>query len=218
MSIQITIERRQFYFSSFEQTLAKGAVSRKALQSQFQSQLENKRVGYVLETPVFVRPETLKRMITKYSEQLVYRPLEELQYWFTYSSGAFLEPGYPPLFYSRNDHKAVSPSKSAVAGIGEGVAGFLGQRLYQARLLARPNHDYPDIVMVGNGKTYLLESKATTYPVQNVRQSLDEEIARIVVYTSSCNDLDTRPVVGVLVGTAVISETEYHCCITEISV
>ncbi|MBD1999235.1 hypothetical protein H6G00_21905 [Leptolyngbya sp. FACHB-541] len=94
-------------------------------------------------------------MISKYSEQLVYRPLEEMQYWFAYSSGAFLEPGYPPLFYSRTEHKVITPNKSAVAGIGEGIAGFLAQRLYQCRKLARPNHDYPDIVMEGNGKTYL---------------------------------------------------------------
>jgi len=141
-----------------------------------------------------------------------------MQYWFAYSSGAFLEPGYPPLFYSRTEHKVITPNKSAVAGIGEGIAGFLAQRLYQCRKLARPNHDYPDIVMEGNGKTYLVESKATALSLADIQQVLDEELIRIAAYTASCAELDARPVVGLLVGTALISETAYQSCITEVVV
>lgn len=102
-------------------------------------------------------------MIEKYSEQLVYKPLEEVRYWFAYSSGAFITPGYPALFYSRTKDNKVSPNKSAVASIGEGVTGFLAQKLYKCRKLARPNHDFPDIVMEDNNytKTHLFESKAT---------------------------------------------------------
>ncbi|MBM0740255.1 hypothetical protein JOY44_01115 [Phormidium sp. CLA17] len=39
-------------------------------------------------------------MIRQVSEQIVYRPLEELRYfYFVYSRGAFLLLGYPRLFY-----------------------------------------------------------------------------------------------------------------------
>lgn len=154
----------------------------------------------------------------KYSEQLVYSALTELQYWFSYSSGAFLEPGYPPLFYSRSKKHVISPNKSAIAGIGEGIAGLIMQRLYHCRKLSRPVQDYPDIVMEGNGKTYLVESKATTDSIQEVRRILDEELHRMAAYVSVCKELDTRPVVGVLVGTALINESQYHSCITEVEI
>ncbi|MBD2001422.1 hypothetical protein H6G00_33320 [Leptolyngbya sp. FACHB-541] len=218
MMIQISLERRQLQLSPIEQSLAKAAASRSAMRFQFQFQLANKESAYQSASPLQIQTAILKRMISKYSEQMVYRPLDEMQYWFAYSSGAFLEPGYPPLFYSRTEHRTVSPSKSAVAGIGEGIAGFLAQQLYRCRKLARPNHDYPDIVMEGNGKTYLVEAKATTASDLDIQQIIEDELIRMVAYASACAELETRSVVGVLVGTALVSETHYRCYVTEVTV
>jgi hypothetical protein len=149
---------------------------------------------------------------------LHYRPQEEMQHYFTYTSGAFLEPGYAPLFYSRTEHRLITPSKSAIAGIGEGIAGLVAQQLFRCRKLARPNHDYPDIVMRGQGKTYLVEAKATTGSVAQIQQVIEDELIRMSAYTSACFELDSRPVTGMVVGTALLSETQYHCSITEVSV
>jgi hypothetical protein len=218
MSIQIYVNYRHFRFSKTEQTIAQAAVSRSALSKRFQDVVAKKQVDYTPKDYFSVRRSTLQRMIVKYSEQLVYKPIEEIQNWFTYNTGAFLEPGYPPLFYSRDNHKTISPSKSAIAGIGEGVTGFIAQQMYQARLLARPNHDYPDMVMTDGHRTYLLESKATTQSETDLQRTLDEELGQMLVYTSSCNSLDTVPVSGILVGTALLNAKTYHCYITEIQV
>lgn len=219
MTILIDIEHRHIKLSAAEQSLATAANSRQQLRFQFQSQISSTKPPYKKAGSLQIYEDTLKRMIVKYSEQLVYRPLEEIQYWFAYSSGAFIEPGYPPLFYSRAENKTVSPNKSAIAGIGEGIAGFLAQRLYRCRKLARPNHDYPDIVMEANGKTYLIESKATlASSASNIKQVIEDEITRMAAYASSCVQLDTRPVVGLLVGTALVNETHYQCYITEVTV
>lgn len=159
----------------------------------------------------------LERMVVKYSEQLVFQPLQEIRYWFTYSSGAFLEPGYPPLFYSRDRYRKVSPNKSAVSAIGEGIAGFVAQRLYQCSKLARPNHDYPDIVMEDQQRTFLVEAKATLQSQNDrVEDVVDGELPRLASLTSSAGQLDVRPVVGLLIGTALISEIEYYCYMVEL--
>lgn len=156
-------------------------------------------------------------MIKKYSEQLVFQPLKEIQYWFTYSSGTFLnDPGYPPLYYYTTSKKKVSPNKSAVCSIGEGIAGYLSQQLYKCRKLARPNHDFPDIVMTSHGKTYLVESKATLSSDSGIMIEVRETLPRMASFVSSCVGLDRRPIIGLLIGTYIINETNYHCYITEL--
>lgn len=218
MPIRLILEYRQLHLSPAQQALAKAAASRQAMRWQFQAQLANTAPGYTVWPSRVVDELVLGRMISKYSEQLVYRPLAELQHYFTYMSGAFLEPGYAPLFYRRTENRLITPNKSAIAGIGEGIAGLLAQQLFHCRKLARPNHDYPDIVMVGNGKTYLVEAKATTGTPTAIQQVLEAELIRLVAYTSACFELDARPVVGLLIGTALLSETQYHCFIIEVEV
>ena len=219
MTILVVIEEKNIHLSSEEQFLASAANSREKLSNQFQSQINSKSYQYRHKASLQIHEDTLKRMVVKYSEQLVYRPLEEIQYWFAYSSGAFIEPGYPPLFYSRDENKKVSPNKSAVAAIGEGIAGFLAQRLYGCRKLARPNHDYPDIVMEGSGKTYLVESKATlASSSSDIKKVVADELIRMAAYTASCTQLDPRPVIGMLVGTVLESEAHYQCYITKVTV
>jgi len=156
-------------------------------------------------------------MVVKYSEQLVFQPFEEIRYWFTYSAGAFLEPGYPPLYYSRDRSSRVSPNKTAVSAIGEAMAGFVAQRLYQCTKLARPNHDYPDVVMESQRRTYLVEAKATLQSVEEgIESVVNDELPRLASFTSSAGQLDVRPVVGLLIGTCLVSEIQYYCYMIEL--
>lgn len=232
MEISIDIQRRSVHLSAKQQGLATAAYTRNALRAAFLSQISE--IQYPWQSPITLNLQetTLKKMIVKYSEQSVYRPLEEIKYWFAYSSGAFIEPGYPPLFYSKDKNKPISPNISAVASVGEGVAGFIAQRLYKCRKLARPNHDFPDIVMEDNSctKTYLVESKATISSKVNsdpsevkekvkekIKDRLEEELPRIAAYASSCLLLDNRPIVGILVGTALLRETNYFCYVVEVN-
>lgn len=218
MTISLVLEHRSITLSATEQALAKATASRYAMRLQLQPRINDRLSLYKPQPRIEVEESTLKCMIDKYSEQLVFEPLKELQQWFAYSSGLFLQPGYPPLFYNRSEHRTISPSKSAVAAVGEGVAGLLAQRLYRCRKLARPIHDYPDIVMEGEHSTYLVEAKATVQSAADIKQVVEEEVIRIAAYTSACAELDPRPVVGLLVGTALVSELQYACYITEVLV
>ena len=208
--ISLTIKRRRISLSIHEQGLATAALARSAMAPGFQEAIASKTVE--THQNLILTESTLERMIVKYSEQLVFQPLQEIRYWFTYSSGAFLEPGYLPLYYSRDRSQTVSPNKSAVAAVGEGVAGFIAQRLYHCSKLARPNHDYPDIVMEAHNTTFLVEAKATLSSQDtHIETVIDDELPRLAALTASARLLDSRPVRGLLIGTAVVSEAEYSC-------
>src|SRR5262245_33988739 len=211
--ISVAIRRKIITLSPHEQGLATAAHTRSAMAPEFVAAIEPRttesRVALSLSEP------TLERMVVKYSEQLVFQPLQEIRYWFTYTAGAFLEPGYPPLYYSRDRSSRVSPNKTAVCAIGEGMAGFVAQRLYQCTKLARPNHDYPDVVMEGQQRTYLVEAKATTYK-EEIEGVVNSELPRLASFTSSAGQLDVRPVVGLLVGTCLASELQYYCYMIEL--
>jgi len=219
MNINVQVENRTLELTTQELSLAAGANARQALFPEFMNIISTKLVyGHV--TTLRVHESIITRMIAKYSEQLVFQPLREIQLWLAYSSGAFIEPGYPPLFYSRSKSHTVSPNKSAIAAVGEGMAGLLSQWLYHCRKLARPNHDYPDIVMEANRTTYLVESKATLSLFGGsggIKNRLDDELPRMATFVSTCNHIDTRPVRGLLIGTDIASDYHYNCYITEIN-
>jgi hypothetical protein len=163
------------------------------------------------------RAPTVGFMIDRYSEQLVFKPLVEIHHWFAYSRGAHLLPGYPPLFYTRRQKRPVSPNKSAIAAVGEGVAGLLAQREYRCRRLARPNHDYPDAVMDSTNETYLVEAKASLSR-KDLERTLEEELLRMATYVSACATLDVRPVAGLIVGTHIETEVCYRSLVTKVTV
>src|SRR6516165_2302925 len=152
--ISLDIQRRRIVLAAHLQGLITGAGERPVLRRELDRQLLP-QLGYSEALRMAIAEPTLKHMVTKYSEQLVFQPVGEIRHWFTYQSGAYIEPGYPPLYYGRVTSKPISPNKSAVAAVGEAISGFLTQRLYHCRKLARPNHDYPDIVMEANNRTFL---------------------------------------------------------------
>jgi hypothetical protein len=212
--IALEILKRKLSLSKEQQGLATGANTREALRPIFLDAIANQWTS-VTRTPLSLNEVTLQRMIVKYSEQWVFQPLREIQRWFAYEAGAYLDPGYPPLYYTKAGGGRPSPNKSAVAAIGEGVAGFLAQRLYRCRKLARPNHDYPDAIMEANNHTFLLEAKATTQ-MEESEQIAKDELPRLISFASSANQMDVRQVTAIMVATELISETEYRCQLVEV--
>ena len=93
---------------------------------------------------------------------------------------------------------------------------FLAQRLYRCTKLARPNHDYPDIVMEGDGVTYLVEAKATI--AGSPFSEIEANMLRFVSHTASAESMDVRPLKGLLVSTGIESEVSYRCEYVEVEI
>jgi hypothetical protein len=214
--VSLDIQRRRIVLPAHFQGLIIGASQRQRLQRELERHLQPQLV-YTESLAMTIFEPTLMHMVTKYSEQLVFQPVNEVRHWFTYGTGAYIEPGYPPLYYGRERNKTISPNKSAVAAVGEAIAGFLAQRLYKCRKLARPSHDRPDIVMEAHGKTYLVESKATFRSEGAIRAEIDGEVQNMAGLVLAARLLDRRPAMGLLVGTFLRRETDYYVCVTEVS-
>ena len=197
------------------QKLADLCNHRGALINQFRTEIS--RCPTQKTSLIFkVSKSTLKRMTGKYSEQMVFEPLNEIHHYFNISNGGALFSGiYKHLLYSTKNNK-VTPNKSAISAIGEGVAGYLAQKVFKCRLLARPNHDYPDAVMEANAMTYLIEAKSSMSE-KSLRNELDKEMNKIVSYISAAQKRDVRQVRGVLIGTFIKSEFEYKCEVNKLT-
>src|SRR5262245_249662 len=96
--IVLEIQRRQIILPAQLQGLITGSSQRRTLRMELDRQLKP-QLAYPETFSRTISEPTLKRMVTKYSEQLVFQPVNEIRHWFTYQSGAYIEPGYPPLYY-----------------------------------------------------------------------------------------------------------------------
>lgn len=143
-----------------------------------------------------------------------------MRYYFQYAQRVFIDPGYPPLFYSAFADVKPSQNLSAVCAIGEGVAGLILQQNYRCRKLVRPYQDGVDIIMTDNKFTYLVEAKGSAAKNSNdLRQKLDKEyLVEIVTETLSSYGIDNRKVKGILIGVYLENESKYNCYVTEINI
>jgi hypothetical protein len=213
--IDLLITRRVISIPRTVQALVSNSLTRNAVEGRAQQAIASHST-LDLAFPMTISETALDWMMVKYSEQAVFNPRREIQHWFAYSSGAHLEPGYMPLFYFRQSKDRPSANKSAISAIGEGVAGFLAQRLYGCTKLARPNHDYPDIVMEASGVTYLVEAKATV--IKNPASELDANLLWFVSHTATAAGMDVRPVKGLLISTRINTDTDYSCEFAEVEI
>lgn len=223
-TITIKLERKVLNLSK---NLSSVALSKRNIfQQQFEDAIKNKSTGWqplsiIPNSSLQINEFTLRRMIEKYSEQAVYRPIDDMRYFFSYARRAFTEIGYPPLFYQAVTDRRMTQNKSAISAIGEGIAGFISQKVYGCRKLARPCQDGVDIIMSADNTTYLVEAKGTALIDQYnwrdnyLEKAYLEELSREVL---SSHGIDIRSVRGLLIGVHLQNELHYNCSIIEINI
>jgi hypothetical protein len=222
--IEISLEKRCLQIDRITGAIAQAAYSRSAMKLELMERLEQLSVPYKPLQSWSVHPNTIRALVRRYSEQAAFYPLEEIAQWIAYQRyGLFLLPGHQPLFYLRTEHKSISPNKSAIAAIGEACLGLTIQYLYNGRLLARPVSDYPDAVCEcsQSNTIYLGEAKATAaHSVEEIKRVIDNELPRFIPFVLAANSLENaqNKVLGILVGTTVLSSSQFHCAISEILV
>jgi hypothetical protein len=222
--IEISLEKRCLQIDRTTGAIAQAAYSRSAMKPELLERLEHLAAPYASLPPWSVHPNTIRALVRRYSEQAAFYPLEEMAQWLAYQRyGLFLLPGHQPLFYSRTEHKTICPNRSATAALGEACLGLVMQYLYNCRLLARPVADYPDAVCAHptNKTLYLGEAKATAaQTVDDIKRVIDSELPRFIPFVIAANALDhtQTKVLGLLVGTTILSSDQWHCAISEVQV
>ncbi|MEH2283056.1 MAG: hypothetical protein V7K90_17290 [Nostoc sp.] len=218
--IKIDITNRAINISS---TLTPVALSNRQKFRQQVIEATEKEIrnnDYKKNVTIRVSEFTLRRIIEKYSEQAVYRPIDDMRYYFQYARRAFIEPGYPPLFYPAVVDKKRAANISAVSAIGEGVSGLVLQQIYGCRKLVRPYRDGVDIVMTNGIETYLVEAKGSASSKEDdLKKKLDNKyLLEMVCETLSSAGIDNRKLKGFLIGVYLKDELNYNCYITEINI
>jgi hypothetical protein len=220
--IKIFVERRSLQISPQTQALAAAASSRQALKSELLDRLSAVAPDYAPVTSWSVHPDMIRALVRLHSEESSFLPLEEIASWMKYTQGLYLLPGMSSLFYARTDRRLVLPNRSAIAALGEAALGLVVPWLYPSSfLIARPVLDYPDCLFdcPANNTVYLAESKATTQSEADIKATIDSELARFVLLVSACAQLEVKSsVAGLLVGTVLVSTTEWKCFVSEITV
>jgi hypothetical protein len=218
-TVTININRRNI---SIPADLTPVALSRRnVFCQQFKQAIKGQPTTYSVVNSINISEMTMRRMIERYSEQAVHRPIDDMRYFFQAARRLLTEPGYPPLFYPAIIDNRMGQNLSAISAIGEGVAGLLAHRIYGCSKLARPYRDGVDIVMTSNNITYLIEAKGSASIDEDrwVRNQLDsvylEDMAREVL---SSYGIDIRQVRGLLIGVYLISELIYNCYIIQVDV
>jgi len=77
--ITLEIKFRNIQLNREEQNLATGAHTREVLREKFQKTLATKP-QYTTFSQFVLDESVLRRMISKYSEQLIYQPLNEIRF------------------------------------------------------------------------------------------------------------------------------------------
>jgi hypothetical protein len=216
--ININIYHREIVIPS--SLIPLGLSERTKLNEDFIQAINSKIERYKQIPSLHINEVTLQRMIEKYSEQAVYRPIDDMRYYFCYAKRTLIEPGYHPLFYPAVVERKFSPNISAVSAIGEGVAGLILQQNYGCRKLVRPYRDGVDIIMTDEQMTYIVEAKGSASGEEKILvNKLDNEyLIKIVTETLSSHAIDIREVKGFLIGVYLEDELNYNCYITKINI
>jgi hypothetical protein len=94
---------------------------------------------------VVLNSKELDASINKFSEQLIFYAENELINWFSYTKGRIISTKFPDLYYLIDKNYEINIS--AVAAIGEGIAGHILEEVFGYNTLARPLKYMPDIIM-----------------------------------------------------------------------
>ena len=159
---------------------------------------------------------TLRNRIQKFSEQFVADAETELDTYFNFSTGRALDVAYPDLLYFGSGSTEYYFNKSVAAAIGEGMAGYLVQKVFGFIPKSRPLGLSPDIIMESKPTDQIafVEAKAA---LKNPRSTILGEVRKAAVellhFLATAPYLKQAKYQGYIVGTEIVTQREFNCYI-----
>ena len=98
--------------------------------SEFKRAITTQKVQYNPVTDINVDEFILEKMITDFSECAIYNALGELDYWFSFSKGVMIDPGYKALAYRALYGRDKKPDTSESEGPSEFSIKALGVAIF----------------------------------------------------------------------------------------
>ena len=156
---------------------------------------------------------TLRYIVRKFSEQNIGDIEVELGAQFKKQNGMALNVHYPDLLYFATI-SGPQFNKSVSGAIGEGIAGYVVQKLYGFVPKSRPIGYSPDIIM-GKDQPYsiaLVEAKGTSKSdVKGIRTTIRDAAVELLQMLSAAPYLKAAKYAGYVVGTEITENEEFNC-------
>jgi len=157
---------------------------------------------------------TLRQIVKKFSAQFIGDVELELSEYFKQRGGSSFNSAYPDLLYFASS-SGPTLSNSVIAGVGEGMAGYLVQYLGGYTPKARPLGYSPDIIMAKRAplRVALVEAKGTarTNPGERIIAVLRKATLEMIEMLAMAPYLKSAKYTGYVVGTEIVEEDEFNC-------
>jgi len=207
-----TVHAEEATFTITDQTL--GSMIHDYGQKMVQKQLVAVRFSSTKD--LTFNSVTLRRMVKRYSAQFLGDVELELREYFARRGGSSFNSEYADLLYFESVN-GPTLSSSVSAGIGEGMAGYLVQKLHQYTPKARPIGYTPDIIMerLHPPGIALVEAKGTTITSTSAKRSVLPELRLAAIdmikMLAMAPYLNRAKYTGYVIGTEIVDEDEFRC-------
>ena len=168
---------------------------------------------YIYRSDQHFNSVTLRYLVRKFSEQNIGDIEVELGAQFKKQSGMALNVNYPDLLYFATS-SGPQFNRSVSGAIGEGIAGYIVQKLYGFTPKARPIGYSPDIIMEKTQphSIALVEAKGTSKSdSKGIRNTIQEAAFELLQMMSSAPYLKATKYAGYVIGTEIIENEEFNC-------
>lgn len=180
-----------------------------------------KKSGYEETKTISLAPGIIEEMTKLYGEELVEKPIENLQYYFDLREGKKeakrgVPVEYPDLYYQAKRDELEYTFAHLLGSVGEGIAGHLLRDLYGYEIVARPLGLPPDLIMSkGEGTLGLAEvtASATFTGLSNEMRSKATSMIDLVAHFRYLSDKKLEPYI---VGTAFTDRHDFEAFILEL--
>jgi hypothetical protein len=175
---------------------------------------ELKQVSFSSPIDLNFHSVTLRQIVKRFSAQFIGDVELELTQYFDQRGGGSFNSSYPDLLYFSSSG-GPTLSSSVIAGVGEGMAGYLVQYLDGYAPEARPLGYAPDIIMVKQTplRVALVEAKGTarTNPGDGILAVLRKAALEMIEMLAKAPYLKSAKYTGYIIGTEIVREDDFRC-------
>lgn len=180
-----------------------------------------KKSGYEETKTISLAPGIIEEMTKLYGEELVEKPIANLQYYFDLREGKEeakrgIPVEYPDLYYQANEDRLEYTFVHLLASVGEGIAGHLMRDLYGYEIVARPLGLPPDLIMSKDEGTLGLAEVTASATFTGLHDNMERKAIGMIDLVAHFRYLSDKKLEPYIVGTAFTDRHDFEAFILEL--
>jgi len=174
--------------------------------------------NYQNSNTITLNYKTLEEAVLLFSEEIIKNPVESLNHYFDVREEIEkvkrgVPTDYPGLCYLPSDLDY--RYEFVLSSVGEGVAGYLMEFLYDYKLVARPLGVHPDFIMRKDGDTDILVEVVCGSTFKEIRRKVMSSMFYLMDLISHFCYLSDKKFEAYVVGVELAKRNEFESFIVE---